>query len=663
MGAEVSVLCTIAFLFTLPGSALLVLTGTWDKWQGLQRWIVVVMTSIAVYPVLFYALSSWAPAVDLGRSALLLLLTLCAVVSVAGLRKRWRDLFRFSALEWVALLLFALALLSRYALALRYPFPAWSDSLHHVLLTELTAQQGALPRTLAPYFPVPLTMYHLGLYALTGAVQTVAAVPAHTALVWTAQTLNALCIAGVYLLLDRFVSRPAALVGAATAGLFSVHPALYFSWGRFTQLASQTLMLAAWTVSVDAFSAATVPLAAASGVDTAPLPGLSSIPTDVWGKLRQRWGRMRAAHFPVGLLLLAALLSSAVFLLHFRVAVFYAILLLLGIGALLWIRPAARQRRMTLAAVAVLGILALVLVLPVLLSALESYLQMRSAGSQVVDPVRAAAVRRNYYAFPLSSYPYLVAPYWLQIVTGVALIVGVLRRNRIVLLAAVWWLLLFAIGNAYLLEIPTVSLTNLGAVLIMAYLPIALIIGAAAHEMCLSVPHSWSRATTAAVLAITLIGAVPATWQRMQTFEAYRYFVTDADLEAMAWIRSHVPADARFVVNSYFWLPKAPHGTDAGYWLPYLTGHETNAGAMLTQSTRSGYRDQVVLWSLAAERLESDPAAAADLRALGFDYIYIGAKGDFSGAGLDAELLVQAGVAEILYDVGPVKILRIAADQ
>ena len=113
----------------------------------------------------------------------------------------------FDSLEWIALAVMGMTLFTRFWIIRDQPYPAWTDSLHHAILTQLTAEWGRLPATMEPYFPVSLGEYHLGLYALSGTVEMLARVPAHTALLWTAQALNGLCGLGVFLVLDRLSGR------------------------------------------------------------------------------------------------------------------------------------------------------------------------------------------------------------------------------------------------------------------------------------------------------------------------------------------------------------------------------------------------------------------------------------------------------------------------
>ncbi len=121
------------------------------------------------------------------------------------------------------------------------------------------------------------------------------------------------------------------------------------------------------------------------------------------------------------------------------------------------------------------------------------------------------------------------------------------------------------------------------------------------------------------------------------------------------------PPDALFAVNTTFWLPRAPHGTDAGYWIPYFTGRSTTASAMLLAQGQPSYVDEIVTLSHAEERLENDPAALEELRALGVDYIYIGARGDFSGPGLEAATLREEPGVSVVYEQAGVTILALGS--
>src|SRR5690606_10716869 len=174
----------------VPGWALLCVRRAWRSYAPLEAWAVAASLGVAFWPILFFLLRVIAPGVALGRGALVVLLLALGLIASAALRREALATARFAGLEWVALGAVLVTLGTRVWVAHVEPFPAWSDSLHHVLLTELTARHGRLPSSLEPYFPVSVDRYHLGLYALTGTLQLLADVPAHTATLWLAQVLN-----------------------------------------------------------------------------------------------------------------------------------------------------------------------------------------------------------------------------------------------------------------------------------------------------------------------------------------------------------------------------------------------------------------------------------------------------------------------------------------
>jgi hypothetical protein len=635
MWAELRLLLALGIAIWIPGWTLLALSESWRDWPGLQRWIVAAGLGIVFYPLLFYGLRLLLPRAALGPYTLGALLLAGAVFTGWRLRRHWRELLRFTPLEWAALGVFGLTLGTRLWIAHRYPFPAQTDSLHHVLLTQLTAEQGRLPATLAPYFPVPLDMYHMGLHSLSAAVLWLAQVPAHSALLWTAQFLNGLAGLGVFLVLDRKGYRLGGLAAAVAVGLWSHMPAFYVNWGRFTQVSSQTVLLIAWLVT-----------------HTAVVQG------------PRLWQRRRGMALWSGAL--AAMLTAGVFLLHFRVAAFYLPLLALSLGSLLWQQRHDRAALgHTLLWTAAIGAGALLLVIPVLVPALATYMASnRSLATQtVVSQAQLAEVMEGYYEFPWSSIPVLAARPWLLALSTLALVIGLLRGNRLTWLAAGWLVLLLAVGNTYWLGIPMLNVTNLGAVLIMLYLPFGLLIGAGAQELATWLPQGHRTWGTLALAVLVLASGVIGAAQRVREVVPENQFITDADLKAMAWINANLPPDAVFAVNTFNWLGTTPGGTDAGYWLPYFTHRGMTAAVLLVSLGGHAYHSQVLETADLVTQLEGDPAQIAGavdaLLSRDVHYVYIGANGSFSPPILQTDSLLQSGRAVLLYEDGPVAILEL----
>ena len=429
----------IGFLLLLtPGFAFLCITRIWRDWPALQRWIMATGISMAFYPVLFYLAREIFPDLHLGLRKLWAILILFTSITLVYFWKERKTLFRLEPLEWVAVGIIAVTVVTRFWVIADRPYPAWSDALHHVLITQLTAQNGQLPYSLEPYAPTPLDMYHLGLYSLTGPVEILTGLPAHTSFLWVSQLLNGLCGLGVYLFLDRKVGRRAALIGLVTVGLWSFQPAWYVNWSRSTSLASNTLL---FVTALITWEALTHFVKGEGGV----LGKLSSI--------------------GVG-----ALMNAGVFLYHFRVAGYYLPLLFLICIWFLWDCRIQGKLKTALLALSSTGILTLVLILPVLSPALANYLELKSAVSTSGEDL-------EYYVLPLSAIFLYATQRWLLILTGLAAIIGLIFRNRIVFMILIWVAFLSLEANAYLLNIPVLAFTNPFGILVILYLPIAILVG------------------------------------------------------------------------------------------------------------------------------------------------------------------------------------------
>jgi len=437
-----------------------------------------------------------------------------------------------------------------------------------------------------------------------------------------AQFLNGICGVGVYLLLDRYAGRRAALIGAVVAGLLTQHPALYFNWGRFTQVAAQAIMLIAWAVTVDALECA--------------------VKDDI---------------LPFRELLLAAFLSGSVFLLHFRAAIFYGVLVAIGCLRLgFWALRIHRIKSWGLA-LGVLGILTLLVVSPALWRALMWRIT-RIGSATTLHGIERQAVEEAYYGLTWSIVPYLVAPRWLMGIAVVCALVVILRRSR-TLDQVLWAVLLPLLGVAYQLKISWLRVTNLSGILIMFYLPLAAVVGDTIGWF-LDHPRLPRILRNAGFLLLVSLFCLNEAYARATTVESFRYFLAQEDVIAMAWIRENVPTDAMFAINTYFWLPHAPHGADGGYWLPYFAERQTTAGTMLNNLGSAAYQEMIIYRSQQVKRLEfGDAAALHDLRAAGVTHIYLGARPHFAGGGLSRAVLLQMNALTLIYDQGGVAIFAL----
>ncbi|HHW88819.1 MAG TPA: hypothetical protein GX400_21740 [Chloroflexi bacterium] len=619
----------VTLLLVMPGLALIKLTGVWSDWLPLQSVILALGIGLSFYPVIFYFLRLVAPGFHIQGWMGWTLLLLSSGIAATKVR-HWRIPFRRIDVMLIATIA-VLTFISRIWLVYEQPFPAWTDSLHHTLLTKLTAEQGQLPYNLQPYLDIPLDMYHLGLYALSGMVVQMLGIPAHTALIWTIQSLNALSIAGVFLILDRYVGRTGAITGMLVVGLLSHQPAFYANWGRDTQLAAQTLMLIAWIMVFDTIEQSRL--------------------TDLATQRRQS----------IAQAIFAGVASAAVFLYHFRGSIFYIAFLLPGILYLWWSARRIHNLPSTIFSTMLIGAVALMIILPAVLPAVKTWVELNRAAiaTPVVDVAETQQNQSGFFAFDLSHFSSLAARPWLLTITTLSALYGLKQKERIVWLSAVWFILLMVIGNLYLLKIPVLSVTNMGAILIMLYMPISLMIGAAIQHITVTIPRRWRRQFSKGSALVTVLLAIIFMWVRAHDYEAFRFFVTDADVKAAEWLADNAAADDRVVINTTFWLPTTPHGTDAGYWIPYLSHHQTNTGVMISSLGGVSLLKDIIADSKLAKRAEHDSEALSMLYQRGYRFIYIGARGSYEGGGFDAETLQSTGQADIAYDEDGVKILKI----
>jgi len=600
--------------------ALVEVSGLARGLPTLQRGSLAVATTVALFPVTFYVARAVGLTVTREGLALVLLgATLLLALHVRNLGAS--AVVKLDAWEWCGLLVLGLTAITRAAVIAHQNYPAWADSLHHSLLTDLCARQGQLPQSLAPYYPISLRQYHEGLYALTGSFAMLTGWPGYRALAWISQALNALGALGVYFVVDRWAGRAGAVAALIFVGLVSDQPALYVNLGRSTHLAANFLLLFAWGQVV-----ATLLLwTDAAEADTSRA---------------RRW-----AHAG-----LAGLLVVGVGVLHFRDAI---ILLLLLVPTVAWMlvgycRSGASRTRCA-AGVAALGVVSLVLALPVLGAVVRIHLLPR-----------LSFIHQAWQAsFPLhwpDVYAYAGLLTWQQLsglkLVGLPLAAGLAalgwRGDRFAAAMGVW---VAAVAGFLAVEAlhPALDVVNPGFVLIMLYLPAGVVVGAGVNALARrwQLPH---RRLQVAMVAVAL-ACLPLNCRVEQPF---RFFMTDADFVAMTWIREHTPPSALFAVNTTFWVRGIPHGTDGGYWIPYFTGRDTTAGCMLPGrfSHYTALSDPVVDLQVGQDRV-------ADLARRGVTHLYVGPRGNFAGPGLSVAALQRHPRLRVVYQHEGVTILAI----
>jgi hypothetical protein len=639
-------LLALPALLLLPGLALL--RWLWPHpLRPIERWPLAIGIGAGLPPLLFLigdpiglrwnGLAAWA---YLGLSALAL--------AWPAPGREWRPRWRAPRLAadhaaLIALTLVGLAL--RLYVVRDLPAGMFGDSYHHTIIAQLLIDNGGLFTSWHPYAPLKTFTYHFGFHSLVAMLHWLAGVPAQQGVLLVGQAEIALAAPLVYVLARRMLGDSrAALWAAVLAGFASAMPGYYVNWGRYTQLAGQTVLPAAclvWAELLDASAAPGVP--------------------------RRSVLRLGA---------LAAIVTAGLALTHYRVAVFAACFVVayglqLGLRRL---RAPWALLRMLLAGGAA-GAATGLLVLPWIIRLRQGRLLL--IGNNMISSNMGTEQTNSLPAGSTSALitpPYLVA----LALAGVALLAW--RRNWRGLALVGWAAVLALAANPYLVGLNGAGILSNFAVLIAIYLLLAplggLALAAAARAILPPLIGATRRLAGLAAdrrLALRLTGAAQLLaglalllwaigWQQNILDRGYQ-LLTPADAAAMSWIQSNTPPDAKFLVNGFPAFGSLYAGSDGGWWLPFLTGRASNLPP-ITYGTEAGDQPDLVR---ALKQLNLDiqrhgiatAETAALLRAQGFSYLYDGPAASPPPEFIDPAKLAKSPYYTQVYRQGGVTIWRI----
>lgn len=483
-------------------------------------------------------------------------------------------------------------------------YPMGPDSLHHTMITQLILDQGRLPENYHPYAPLESFTYHFGFHVLAALVSWLSELPAEKAVLVAGQALNVAAVLALYPPARELSgSHRAGVLAILVAGLLSPYPMGQINPGRYSQLAAQALLpLAAW--------------------------------------LQWRW--LHSARPTRWLAVLAMLVAAALALTHYRVAALF--LLLVPIVAL----HARLQAGVPLSVLArrlgSQGIGAALLAGPWLV-----HLAQAGPPGDLVAWLWTATPARTIieYNRGVAIGDYLTMDGTLLAAAG---LLFALRRKGPESWMVGWAAVALLATNPQWLSLPGEGLISNGALLMVAYVPLALWGGALAAPLE-RLGHrnvAWRLATAISVAGLALWGAT-----RTAGVVTLGYGLVRADdLAAATWIREHTSPDARFLING-----RADHGayalgTDGGWWLPLTAGRAVTIPPLLHTVERPGPGAQpaaVLALDEAAQRMVYSPEGRAMLRERGITHIYATRAGQVAGQ-IDPLRLEQSGLYGLIYE-------------
>lgn len=642
LGAPLAALAAAA-LFTLPGLALLRVLPL-GLLRPAERIAAALSLSCGVPPLALLLADlvgvRWGPALSWAS------LAACALVIFWPSHRLWSPTdvvprapglpARPDAELGLMLSIFGLALAARLYAVRDLPAGLFGDSYHHTVIAQLLVEQGGLFRSWQPYAPLTTLTYHFGFHSLAAWLHWLSGYPVLLSVVAVGQVLGALAAPGVYLLARRLLGDGrAALWAAAVVALLSIFPAYYVNWGRYTQLAGQTVLPATCFA---------------------------------WMRLLERAAdRNLSWRDLVRPGALAALATAGLILSHYRIAVFAACFVL--VYALYALAAYARSWRALVrlpAAGALVGTGGLLLTLPWLLRIREGqmlrlagYFLSTNIGTEVGNDQSAADLGRAlaHGLLPLA-------------ILGLVWIVA--RRRWRGLVLPLWAGLIWLAANPFLVGLNGAGIVSSFTVVLAAYLALGPLAGAGLAAIFDGL--DWLAARVAwpplgrALLPIELLAAAGiAAWglgYQARIVAPSFQLCAPGDLAAAAWVREHVPAGTKVFVNSFPAYAGALYaGSDGGWWLPLLSGRRTNLDPMsygFEAAEDPAYMQAVIDRNRAVlDHPVDSPAAVAALRAGGYGYLYDGPAANPAPEYLDPARLSESPLYERVYSQDGVTIWRV----
>jgi hypothetical protein len=632
------------FLFVVPGWALL--AAVWRGWEaldGMEKLAVSAGVSVALYPVMFLwayvahlPLGVWfASPAGLGAGYLLWRRFKSVNQQIANSANQptnnpknqlTNQLSLFSIFSCLTLLILFLVRLW----AIRgIEIPLWGDSYQHAMITQLMVENGGLFQSWAPYEPYTTLTVHFGFYAGTATWAWLTGMNVNRAVLVVGQLFNGLAALALYPLGKRLANgNPWGGLGAFVAGGVLFLPAYYVNWGRYSQLTGQLILpVALWLV----------------------------------------WKSIEAPSFDWKKVLISGLALTGMTLSYYRMPFFFAgfiVILLLGWGLPTW-RIQPRTWGAMILRLAGIGLIGMALFLPWADGLLGGNLgEFVVAG--VVQTRQTETILQDFASWQSFSLYY---PKWALGLSGIAFLLALFRKQWLAGLLPVWFglLLLYILGQ--LVNLPGANMIQNFTVQIALYLPIALLVG---WLLAWGTERLKTLGPGFATLALSILILSALKPQLTIVNQAGFALVTPPDLRAMAWIKTHTPPDARFLVEGFrIYGGTSAVGADAGWWIPLLTGRKNTMPPqypMLTEkSDPSDYSKRVVeLVKTLEETDPNDPQWQAALCEAGVTHVYIGQQQGQVGAGVTqlfapADLEEQAAFTRV-YNKDQVRIYRFARE-
>jgi len=415
--------------------------------------------------------------------------------------------------------------------------PMFGDSYHHTVISQLIVDNQSLFNSWQPYAPIETLTYHFGFHSQVATYHWLTAVPLPQATLVMGQWINLLTVLMAYFLGKQWGgSYWTGMFAALITGLLSIYPMFYTNWGRYTQLSGQVILPVTMYLT---------------------------------------WIVLKSPTYKISLL--TALNLAGLILIHYRIMFFY-VGFAIPLISVVWLQTQPNIRlflKKCLWFIAIqLGALTLTITwLWVLFSSRLVTSQVQAATNSNKSSFMKDLIETNYSLFDYVS-PILI------LLTFLGIIWGCWQQREGLFIMAGWLISLLIIAVPHLFGLPGSNLVTAFAVLIALYLPFSIFAGTILGDLTLyfinQPEKTWYRYGSHVVVIGLVMGlSFYGARERLTTIDPQFGLVTKPDLVAMAWIREHTLLESKFWVNSMSAFGNSVIvGTDAGWWLPYLTGRQ-----------------------------------------------------------------------------------------
>jgi len=331
---------------------------------------------------------------------------------------------------------------------------------------------------------------------------------------------------------------------------------------------------------------------------------------------------------------------AGLLLTHYRVLIFYGGFVL---AYLLYETLTHRHEPQTFlrqwGRAGMVGLLAILLTLPWLVNIVRAVLPLETLPSRM-----QGAPAYNAFPYDLVMIGHNRA---LIVLSLFGLLWGLYKRERGVIVTVLWVAILVMIANPTILGFPSTWLVNNAALAISLFVPLAILGGyflaslqpgklvnrETGKLVNREIGKLENQSTNLPIYQFTGLVIVLATlwgaWQMLPIVNPGTVLATRDDMAAMEWIRDHIPAEAKFLINLRYWQGGTYVGTDGGYWISLLTGRDTVLPPAIyiygSAEYVKGINDLAAAIS-AAESLDAENIRQL-LRDNGVTHVYVGARG------------------------------------